>query len=204
MFDPANTQANVGDVVQFMFTGIPANHSITQSSFASPCTREDGGFDSGWVAAPTDHNGSLPPATWNLTVTNASHPIWFYCKQTVPQFHCSSGMVGAINGPTSGANSMDNFIKNAQGAGAPDQGVGGLVGQGASASALPGPITGDLQYFGTPISGVASATGGGSGGGSGTSGGANPTSTTGNGAVSARYSIPILTLVTIAMGFALA
>ncbi|KAF9267191.1 hypothetical protein L218DRAFT_723023 [Marasmius fiardii PR-910] len=202
MFNPQNTQAQTGDVIQFVFSGIPANHSITQSSFATPCQRLSGGFDSGWVFVPPTHNAnSQPPATWNLTITNSSRPIWFYCKQTLPQFHCSSGMVGAVNGPTSGDNSMDNFINNARQAGntQPDQGIGGLAGQGASASAIPGPITGDFQYFGTPASGVVSATGG---SGTGSSGAPNPTGT--NAAASTAYSISFMTLVVIALGATLA
>jgi hypothetical protein len=37
--------AYVGDVVEFTFH--PKNHSVTQSSFAAPCTPLQGGFDAG-------------------------------------------------------------------------------------------------------------------------------------------------------------
>ncbi|KAJ8091831.1 hypothetical protein PM082_021067 [Marasmius tenuissimus] len=108
------------------------------------------------------------------------NPIWFYCKQTLPQYHCASGMVGAINPPTSG-NTFDNYLNNAKQATnqLPGQAAGGLIGQGASASAIPGPLTSPLQYVGTPVSGQASATSSDSGGGSAPSGGSNGASALG-------------------------
>jgi hypothetical protein len=47
--------------------------------------------------------------TWNLTITDDSQPIWFFCKQFAPTPHCDAGMVGAINPPTSGDNTFEAF-----------------------------------------------------------------------------------------------
>ena len=83
----------------------PGNHSITQSSFESPCDPLGNGFDSGNIFIP-DTTGGFP--TWNLTITNTSAPIWFFCKQLAPQPHCDVGMVGSINAPSTG-NTFDAF-----------------------------------------------------------------------------------------------
>jgi len=122
-----------GTVITFSFTGAPGNHSITQSSFASPCTPLAGGFDSGWVLIPEPGLGSTP--TFNLTITDDTKPIWFYCKQLLPSPHCIAGMVGAINAPATG-NTFATFQKSAEAfSGQPGQSQGALVGVGASASA---------------------------------------------------------------------
>ncbi|KDR73481.1 hypothetical protein GALMADRAFT_251179 [Galerina marginata CBS 339.88] len=101
VFNPANITANVGDLVTFYFPGtIP--HSVTQSSFAAPCTylaanataSTPGGFDSGLVMG----------STFTINVTD-TQPIWFHCKQVL---HCGQGMVGSINAPTTG-NTFDSF-----------------------------------------------------------------------------------------------
>lgn len=56
------------------------NHTVTQSTFASPCTNmSDNGLDSGFqfVAA-----GATSFMQFSFNVTNASTPLWFYCRQT--------------------------------------------------------------------------------------------------------------------------
>ena len=90
----------------------PGNHTVTQSSFSSPCEPLSGGFDSGWIYVPQGISSGFP--VWNLTITDDSkrkhHPrstylraridhhfpaIWYYCKQLVPAPHCNQGgMVG--------------------------------------------------------------------------------------------------------------
>jgi hypothetical protein len=130
---PQIPKAANGSVITFEFTGAPGNHSITQSSFADPCTPLAGGFDSGWVLIPEAGLGSTP--TFNLTITDDSKPIWFYCKQLFPAPHCIAGMVGAINAPATG-NTFAAFQKSAEAfSGTPGQSQGALVGVGASASA---------------------------------------------------------------------
>jgi hypothetical protein len=47
----------------------PGNHSVSQSSFGSPCEPLAGGFDSGWVSVPESLS---PPPEWNLTITDDS------------------------------------------------------------------------------------------------------------------------------------
>ncbi|KAI0065956.1 hypothetical protein BV25DRAFT_1619270 [Artomyces pyxidatus] len=159
-FIPPSITASEGSVVTFQFAGNPGNHSITQSSFSSPCQPLTGGFDSGFVFIP---QGTETFPTFELTITNGSQPIWFYCKQLSPAPHCQAGMVGAINAPTSG-NTFDLFQQAAtHSTGTPGQNVGGLVGVGASASAPPGPLTGSgVEGFGNPTgasaASVASAT----------------------------------------------
>lgn len=60
------------------------NHTVTQSTFASPCsniTDATGlvtGVDSGYQFVPTNAT-SFP--VWSITVNNASTPLWFYCRQ---------------------------------------------------------------------------------------------------------------------------
>ncbi|KAL0567821.1 hypothetical protein V5O48_014174, partial [Marasmius crinis-equi] len=103
-------------------------------------------------------------------------------------------MVGSINAPTLGNNTFSNYQNNAKAAArtTPEQGIGGLVRQGASASALPGPITGDVQYFGSPTSGVVSSTS------------AGPESTTSStNTASTGYINPALVLAAAVMGIML-
>jgi len=157
-FMPPNVTAQNGDVVTFMFSGAPGNHSITQSGFTDPCNPLAGGFDSGWVLVPTAAASPAAVPTWNLTITDNSKPIWFYCKQLLPSPHCKAGMVGSINAPATGNNTFDNFKAAAiASSGNPGQGVGALVGVGASASAPPGPIPSGDTLFGTPAASAASA-----------------------------------------------
>ncbi|KAJ8700775.1 hypothetical protein PTI98_003765 [Pleurotus ostreatus] len=89
-YDPPFVNAAPGDVVNFVFH--PKNHTVTQSSFDTPCVALDGGKRSGFmpVAAETD---GLP--TFQFQVVDTT-PAWFYCGQTG---HCGQGMVFAVNPP---------------------------------------------------------------------------------------------------------
>ncbi|KAF5378915.1 hypothetical protein D9757_008728 [Collybiopsis confluens] len=202
LFSPNNLNATNGTVFTFTFTGAPGNHSVTQSSFASPCEPLAGGFDSGWVSIPA--GGVTPPPTWNLTVTDTSKPIWFYCKQLLPSAHCAVGMIGAINAPTSGSNTFDNYANNAKQSSNSGQGIGALVGQGASASAIPGPLANGATLFGTPASGSATATGASSGSGSGSSSSSSSTSTTSSSAANMIHANSLVALFAALMGITLA
>jgi len=142
-FTPNSVNATNGTVVTFMFMNA-GNHSITQSSLASPCEPLAGGFDSGWVDLPSTLS---TPVVWNLTIIDDSKPLWFFCKQTVPLPHCPAGMFGGINANSS---IMSTFESNAKSASSSGQGIGALVGQGASASADPGPLPTGVTLFGTP------------------------------------------------------
>jgi hypothetical protein len=58
------------------------NHTVTQSTFPAPCqnmTTPTAGIDSGFMAVAA--NASFFPE-WSFTITNASTPLWFYCRQT--------------------------------------------------------------------------------------------------------------------------
>ncbi|KAF9552448.1 hypothetical protein CPC08DRAFT_714606 [Agrocybe pediades] len=170
IFSPSNFTAKNGTVVTFQFTGIPGNHSVTQSSFPTPCEPLAGGFDSGNIFINTTQ-ATTP--TFNLTITNDSKPIWFFCKQLNPTPHCGQGMVGSINAPASG-NTFDKFLSAAKAVGTATasvgQGQGGLVGVGASASASVASQPAITIFTGAPVPTNSAATNGsGSGSGSGSS-----------------------------------
>ncbi|CAL1704120.1 unnamed protein product [Somion occarium] len=131
-FEPANITASVGDLVTFLFSS-STPHSVTQSTFADPCTPLTGsngtGFDSG-VTTGTQ---------FTINVTDASKPIWFFCK--FPG-HCGAGMVGSINAPSSG-NTFDNFLSNAKQIGSSEPSISdsGAVTGGVGALATAGPTS---------------------------------------------------------------
>lgn len=90
---PCISGAVAGDQVVFKF--ISKNHTVTQSTFGSPCTKENTtAFDSGFNPANAT---SQPTFTITLNAQTASVPQWFYCKQKIPVSHCHKGMVFAIN-----------------------------------------------------------------------------------------------------------
>jgi len=108
-FNPEAISAQPGDQVAFHF--YPKNHTVTQSSFAGPCSFKDGGFNSGFMPVATNQT-SFP--TYTITV-NDTQPIWVYCAQAanIPASHCGAGMVFAVNCGADGTpNSFTNF-KNA-------------------------------------------------------------------------------------------
>ncbi|KAF2126145.1 hypothetical protein P153DRAFT_347097 [Dothidotthia symphoricarpi CBS 119687] len=110
VFQPDNVKAAEGDTVTFRFW--PKNHSVAQGAFGSPCQPLDTGFWSGYV--PTVDTQNVANWTFTYEVKNASVPIWYYCTQGK---HCQNGMVGVINGPASGAKTLEayrNVSKNAE------------------------------------------------------------------------------------------
>jgi plastocyanin len=88
-FNPPSVNANVGDVVRFIFQ--QKNHTVTQSSLESPCTPLANGFDTGYMPVPDTQKSNFPIA--ELTVKRST-PIWAYCRQGA---HCKAGMVFAVN-----------------------------------------------------------------------------------------------------------
>src|ERR1700753_1391790 len=83
---------------------------------------------------------SLQLVHQELRLTLLLEPIWFFCKQFGPPSHCGSGMVGAINAPTSGPNTFANYLAGANKLGTSqpqDTHSGSLVGLAASAT---GPV----------------------------------------------------------------
>jgi plastocyanin len=88
-FNPSSVNANVGDVIRFTFH--QKNHTVTQSSLATPCSPLASGFDSGFMPVADTQTNNFPVA--ELTVKQTT-PIWAYCRQST---HCQSGMVFAVN-----------------------------------------------------------------------------------------------------------
>ncbi|KAI0072271.1 hypothetical protein K474DRAFT_1629274 [Panus rudis PR-1116 ss-1] len=127
-FSPSSIQIQNGDTVSFQF--LSKNHTVTQSTFANPCspiTNPDGspGVDSGFQPVPAN---ATEFQQFSFTINNASAPLWFYCKQAN---HCQQGMVFAIN-PTA-EKSFDAFQKAAM-ASTPTTGGAAPSASGASGS----------------------------------------------------------------------
>jgi plastocyanin len=136
-FDPQQITAQKGDIVNFEFRG--GNHTVTQSSFANPCAWQfntatnQNGFNSGFVPYS---NTSGQVGVYSLGVTNADSPIWFFCGRPP---HCKNGMYGAINPPTSGNRTFEQFAANVQSTNEPGLGVTvPFTPPGASSSASSG------------------------------------------------------------------
>ncbi|KAF6763858.1 hypothetical protein DFP72DRAFT_745881, partial [Ephemerocybe angulata] len=89
-FDPTSVKAAAGDVITFSF--FPKNHTVTQSTFDKPCEPSANGASSGFTPVASADT----PTLWKWTVVD-TNPAWFYCAQTAPANHCTSGMVFAVN-----------------------------------------------------------------------------------------------------------
>ncbi|KZS90332.1 hypothetical protein SISNIDRAFT_468687 [Sistotremastrum niveocremeum HHB9708] len=135
-YDPPTISALQGDIITFIFSG--RSHSVTQSNFSNPCTRLQGGFDSDSYGV-TSLSPGQPVPQWNLTVTDDTKTIWFYCKNTLPQSHCTAGMVGAINPPIGSNQTYDSFQAAAKAINTTPVATPGAVlsGVGATASSVP-------------------------------------------------------------------
>ncbi|KAH8906953.1 hypothetical protein BR93DRAFT_937878 [Coniochaeta sp. PMI_546] len=88
-FSPSQISAAIGDMV--IFTFLSANHTATQSAFATPCEPLAGGMDSGFQ--PNPNNSVNPPPQVAMQVM-VDTPLWFFCKQ---KGHCGKGMTFSIN-----------------------------------------------------------------------------------------------------------
>lgn len=89
VYSPDTITANVGDMVQFNF--MSQNHTVTQSSFGTPCEKIANGVDSGFMPNPSN---TVSPPPMMLFQVNTTTPIWMYCRQ---KGHCGKGMVFSIN-----------------------------------------------------------------------------------------------------------
>jgi plastocyanin len=104
-FTPSAIKAKAGDQVAFQFRA--KNHTVTQSSFAEPCTRQfntalqELGVDSGFQPVAPDAT-EIP--VWTIQVENDSAPQWFFCNfgGATPNSHCNAGMVFSINAQDEG------------------------------------------------------------------------------------------------------
>ncbi|KAK8190101.1 uncharacterized protein BKA78DRAFT_296357 [Phyllosticta capitalensis] len=124
-FYPDDVQAPVGSFVQFQFHPnvrmmtaafgsveggliLPLfvqNHSVVESTFDAPCQpiNSKDAFFSGFM--PTTVAASNGILAFTIKITD-DRPRWYYCSQGK---HCQKGMVGAINAPTSGQQTVDAF-----------------------------------------------------------------------------------------------
>ncbi|THH14322.1 hypothetical protein EW146_g5992 [Bondarzewia mesenterica] len=153
VFNPSNFTASNGTLVTFFFPSGSIAHSVTQSSFAEPCTYlaaangSSGGFDSGLQTG----------VQFTVNITDDTKPIWFHCKQVT---HCGLGMVGSINAPSAG-NTFDAFKAAALN-----------IGSNEAQESDIGPVTGGVGAIATAAP-AATASGSSSGSGSGSSSGSS-------------------------------
>ncbi|THH10500.1 hypothetical protein EW145_g1281 [Phellinidium pouzarii] len=138
-YDPPTTDALEGDKIMFLFSGVI--HGVTQSSFDAPCSPLQGGFSSGLTGTNNTPNAPIP--VWELTISNVSETIWFFCEATQPESHCQAGMVGAINPPSvSMFNQFQAAAKSVSGTPAPTPtviltGIGAFATEGPIMTAIP-------------------------------------------------------------------
>ncbi|CAZ79680.1 unnamed protein product [Tuber melanosporum] len=123
-YDPEYVaDVKVGGVV--LFDLLANNHTVTESTFESPCVPKAGGIDSGFLPNMENIPGKV---TFPVTVTD-DKPRWFYCAQPGNgKPHCQAGMVFAINAPKAGDKTLEAFKKLAAAvpiAGAPSTTIGG-------------------------------------------------------------------------------
>ncbi|TFK20403.1 hypothetical protein FA15DRAFT_647056 [Coprinopsis marcescibilis] len=143
VYDPPTVTAKQGDIVEFQF--LNKNHTVTQSTFASPCVPKADGVDSGFQSVPA---GAQTIPSWSITINNDTAPLWFFCNQGP---HCRNGMVFAVN--PSAERTFDAFKANAATGGGATAGPnaappaspsgsaaapGGTVAPAANAGAAPG------------------------------------------------------------------
>ncbi|KAJ7709621.1 Cupredoxin [Mycena rosella] len=151
-FSPQNITAKIGDVVTFQFQG--KNHSVTQSTFANPCTIQTApaqGIDSGFQFVSPNAT-QLPE--WTFTMDNETTPLWFFC----PASHCQAGMVFSINANEASAKSFEVYQAAAKASG------NAVAAGGAAASSVGSALGSDIgaatSALGSDIGAATSALGG--------------------------------------------
>ncbi|KAI9155756.1 putative GPI-anchored cupredoxin [Paramyrothecium foliicola] len=125
-FNPAETRAAIGDVVEFQF--VSGTHSVAKGIFANPCQPfNSSSFFSGHINSESEKS-----QVFTIRVED-EEPIWYYCA-TGP--HCKLGMAGVINAP-SGVETLDMYKDVAADANAviiPSKTGGGSFEQATSAA----------------------------------------------------------------------
>jgi len=167
---PSISDVKVGDTIAFTFTS--KAHSVTQSSFGNPCanlsTDATQFLDSGIFPVAA---GATQLPQWSFTLSNASAPLWFYCRQVG---HCAKGMVFAIN-PTA-AKTYNEYQLNANKS-VPTTDTNGLTPTPATPGGSSSGTTNGGSSGGAPAGGAGSGTGtGATTTGTGTAGTTTPTS----------------------------
>jgi plastocyanin len=141
-YSPEAISAQPGDQVVFSF--YPKNHTVSQSSFANPCGKAEGGFSSGFMPVPANQSDNFP--TFTITI-NDTQPVWVYCGQAAgtPASHCGQGMVFAVNcGADGSPNSFTNF-QNAALA------IGASLSSAAATATVPSTASATAAYGGYTI-----------------------------------------------------
>jgi len=196
------TGVAAGDVVSFQF--VSKNHTVTQSTFADPCTAA--GVSSGFQDVPNPNATTFP--TWSITVENVTSPLWFFCQQTTnTTTHCQDGMVFAIN-PTAAKN-FTTFQATAMGTVSSSPAGQNPPGTVVTSAGVDGPVSASsvgTQTAETPSASDASSSGTTSsnttGSTTGTSGASSPTTT--NAAMKmSGSSISLLAVAGLVAGLAL-
>jgi len=195
VFNPTNlTGVANNDIVNFQF--VTKNHSVTQSTFAAPCTAA--GVSSGFQDVSNPNASTFP--TWSITVENASAPLWFFCAQTTANStHCEAGMVFAIN-----PSATKTFAAFQQLAITPNASL--PAGQNPSGSVITGAGATDAvaSIEAVPSSTAGSASGGASGAsGSSTGSGSSPAPSNGASQLMSGSSISLLTVAGLVAGLIL-
>lgn len=189
---PSLSNVSNGDIVSFQF--VSKNHSVTQSTFADPCTAA--GVTSGFQDVANLTGPDFP--TWSITIENNTSPLWFFCAQTTPNStHCQAGMVFAIN-PTE-AKSFTAFQAAAMATNATSPAGQNPSGSVVTSAGVDGPLS-----AGT-VSGAATATSGSTGGNGTSTGTASGGSTTPTNAAMkmSGSSISLLAVAGLVAGLAL-
>jgi plastocyanin len=224
-YTPDSVSANIGDIVEFMF--YPKNHTVTQSTFAAPCTRAvspqgQEGIDSGFMPVAPGTTTNNPTFAINVTTTS---PLWFYCRQTG---HCAQGMVFAVNPNPAAGKGIQQFQAAAIASGgattSTSGGTPGTTTTGSTTGSTTGDTTGettgnsttDGSTDGSNPGGIDPATGEptsesgatptdttGDGSTTGTTGATTPTPTVPNSAASLKVGNAIVIIAALAAGLML-
>ncbi|KDR82456.1 hypothetical protein GALMADRAFT_237783 [Galerina marginata CBS 339.88] len=147
VFEPnVLTGVQAGDTISFKF--VSKNHTLTQSTFATPCVAKPNGVNSGFIPVAA---GATTFPTWTIQVDNVTAPLWFYCAQAQ---HCKGGMVFAIN-PTADK-TFDTYLATAKGSSPPanPSSPGGAATPPASPSAGSPSGSGSASTPSSPASGA--------------------------------------------------
>ncbi|KIK09255.1 hypothetical protein K443DRAFT_671747 [Laccaria amethystina LaAM-08-1] len=104
VFSPESVVADLGDTVFFNFT--QGNHTVTQSSFASPCIpiHETDSTVNGFDSSFRDAGNGTAITNLPITVIDPNTTVWFFDFNT-----CGLGGVGGINVNQSSYQTLDGF-----------------------------------------------------------------------------------------------
>ncbi|KAF4584370.1 extracellular serine-rich protein [Ophiocordyceps camponoti-floridani] len=147
---PDKIEAQPGEVVQFIFDAPGSMHTVTQSTFDTPCEAMSGGVNSGMVPVKA---GSSQKMVWNLKI-NDTKTVWAYCATGD---HCKSKMVMVINeGTAIKANSsrtLDEYANKASQFNGKATGgeAGGKTGTGNAGSGRPNSSSATSNVVAVPV-----------------------------------------------------